>query len=307
MTRPRLYCWVHSTTGISQGGGTKGGGAIRCRAGSASGVHWKRLKQPHFAKPIHLRRFLERPGLFGLHVASASHGKVLPARGWAPMGLEGAARGEGGQWMQYRQRHLLPSAKFCPPVRFRLKTRSSRWGSQPKASGSSLKAGLFGRKQIPLCKISFQNSICSKILPVKAFRAAVPQQRDAAWAGTLLRVGDSTRGRSRVLPAAAEGRSWMQTLNPGLSTQPKITLEGGDFLSQARSGALGEPPPLAAPQGCPNQAGTGGKAESCWQHLKLWPRLQPVPSKPPIYCTDDLLPQSKNSCRKDTYLKRVLG
>lgn len=293
MTRPRLYCWVHSTTGISQGGGTKGGGAIRCRAGSASGVHWKRLKQPHFAKPIHLRRFLERPGLFGLHVASASHGKVLPARGWAPMGLEGAARGEGGQWMQYRQRHLLPSAKFCPPVRFRLKTRSSRWGSQPKASGSSLKAGLFGRKQIPLCKISFQNSICSKILPVKAFRAAVPQQRDAAWAGTLLRVGDSTRGRSRVLPAAAEGQSWMQTLNPGLSTQPKSLWKGVIFFPRHGQELWESLHRWQHPRGAQNRQGQGGRQSRAGSILNCGLACSPSPPNPQFTVQTTFSPRAK--------------
>lgn len=99
--------------------------------------------------------------------------------------------------MQYRHRHLLPSAKFCLPVRFRLKTKSSG-GVSAKTIGFVPKERLFGRKQIPLCKISFKNPICSKILPVKVFRAAVPQQREAAWPGTLLWVGDSTGGRSQV-------------------------------------------------------------------------------------------------------------
>lgn len=49
----------------------------------------------------------------------------------------------------------------------------------------------------------------------------------------------------------------MQTLNPNLSTQPKAR-QKGDFLFQAQSEALGEPPLPTAPQGCPTQAGTGG-------------------------------------------------
>lgn len=161
-------------------------GIVRCRAGSAAGVLWKRLKQPHFAKPICLGRFSQAPGRCCQRGARGPAGRE---RVWSSPSIPSP-----------------PSAKFRLPAHFWPQTKSSRWGSQPKTLALCLKERLFGRKQIPLFKISFRNAICSKILPGKVFWAAWP--------------------RSHVPPAAAAGRSQMQTLNPSLSTQPKSHWKG---------------------------------------------------------------------------------
>lgn len=86
-----------------------------------------------------------------------------------------------------------PSAKFRLPAHFWPQTKSSRWGSQPKTLALCPKERLFGRKQIPLFKISFKNAICSKILPGKVFWAAWPRSLLQVVAGAtcprlLLRV-----------------------------------------------------------------------------------------------------------------------
>lgn len=165
--------------------------------------------------------------------------RVLPARGQVSGGPEGAARGEGRQQMQYQHRHLLPSAQFCLPR-----------GGHLKPSGSSPKERLFGRKQTPLCEVSFKNPTCSKTLPGK-----VVQQPGRSRAQHPLTGGGAALGQEPSALAAAEDHSQMPTLNPGPSTQPKS--ERGDFPFQARPGALGEPPQLAAAPGCLKQAVTG--------------------------------------------------
>lgn len=240
MTRPRLYCWVHSTTGVSQGGGTRRG-ARRCRAGSASGVRCQRPKRPPSGCQFAPGAFWGRPRPLGPSATPASRGKVLPARGWGAADAAAAPTAS-------------PPCKISP---FCLVSKVwEAWGvSQPKMLGLSPKTKTCWQKP----NLQFPSETRAAVLPVKVF---VPQQRGAAGPSTLLRVGAAPGWEpsapgccwKSVSDADTEPRSFH-----GAKIQPQNQPGRGEFSFPGRVASSGELPPLVASWGCPKQAGGWGR------------------------------------------------
>lgn len=162
-----------------------------------------------------------------------ARGRCCQHRARCPGGWRGHW-GQGQAVMQHCHRHLLPSAKLCLPVCFRLKTHSSGEDLHQNHKVCPPRKD-FGRKQIPLCKTSFPDSICSSQRRCLEQWWCCSSRSSLAW--HPLRGRGSIESRSQ---GCSEDQTRMQTLNPNLSTQPEAPRRG-DCLFQAQSEALGEP------------------------------------------------------------------
>lgn len=124
--------------------------------------------------------------------------------------------GQGRAVMEHCHRHRLPSAKFCLPVCFRLKTEGLGENLCQKTSGLSPKERILAGSKSLFVRFPSQ-------IPCAAPSAGVWSSSRSSLAWHPLRGWGSIGSRSQ---GCSEDQTQMQMLSPDLSTQPNAHQKG---------------------------------------------------------------------------------